>query len=112
MKLILMKFVLIVLLAALGGCSDLLTAPEENENNRACTTISFGLTEPNHVLLYVTNYNFELVKVLANEEMPNGPHSIIWDGKDYNGDAIASGIYYYFLIAGDYASGQQMILVK
>lgn len=112
MKSILMKFVLIVLLATLSGCSDLLTAPEENENNRPSITLSFKLRDSSHLLLYVTTYNFELVKVIYDGEISGGNQSFTWGGDDYNGDQIASGVYYYFFITDNYSSGKQMILVK
>jgi flagellar hook assembly protein FlgD len=106
------KFGIIILLVASSGCSDLLTAPEENENLRPTISIHFSLSEANHVLLYITNYNFELVKVLIDEELPANYYSVNWNAKDSNEDDVASGIYYAYLITGDYFNVIDMILLK
>jgi len=109
---ILINLMLIILFVLLSSCSDLLTSPEENENTRPTTTFQFGLDDDSNVLLYVTNYNYELVKILVDEEMPAGDYSVSWDGRDYNGDQVVSGVYYYFLVTDGYAVGNLMMLLK
>jgi flagellar hook assembly protein FlgD len=103
---------LIILLMTLSNCSDLLTAPQENENTRPETSFSFGLNDDSNVLLYITNYNYELVIILVDEEMQAGYYNVSWDGKDYNGNQVVSGVYYYFLVTDGYAAGNLMMLLK
>ena len=114
MKIERIKYLLIALVIFLVGCSDLLTAPDENNiTDRPETTIAFWVEEQSHVLLYITNYNFELVKVLINEELNGGFHSVVWEGNDYNNDPVSSGVYYYYLVTNGYATTvRQMLLIK
>lgn len=107
------KYLLFASLILLGGCSELLTAPDEsNITDRPTTTIAYRVFEQGHVLLYITNYNFELVKVLVDEELEAGDYSASWDGRDYNNDPVASGVYNAFIVTDDYASVLQMLLIK
>ncbi len=34
---------------------------------------------------------------MVNEQMDAGSHSVFWDGKDDNGESLASGVYLYRL---------------
>ncbi len=107
------EYLLITLVILLAGCSELLTAPDGNNiTDRPTTTIAFVVFEPSHILLYITNYNFELVKVLVDEELNCGNHSVVWNGRDYNEDPVSSGVYYYFIVSDDYAYVKQMLLIK
>lgn len=115
MKIEKIKYLIFASLILLIGCSKLLTAPEDNNvTDRPTTTISFEIRDEVeiHVLLYITNYNFELVKVLIDEELEGGYHSVVWNGGDYNNDPVASGVYYAFIITDDFASMLKMILIK
>lgn len=112
MKSILVKLVLIGLLIVLSSCSDLLMSPEENENIRPSTTIAFSVHSTSHVLIYITNYNYELVRVLIDRELSAGYHSVEWNASDDNGDGVASGIYYAYLISDNYFNIIDMILLK
>jgi len=113
MKIEKIKYLLFASLILLTGCSELLTAPEEsNITDRPITNIVFSVFEPGHVLLYITNFNFELVKVLVDEELEAGDYSVSWVGRDYNNNPVASGVYYYFFITDDHASVKKMLLIK
>ena len=35
-----------------------------------------------------------------------------WDGKNAVGEAVASGVYYYTLIAGDFSATRKMLILK
>ena len=113
MKIEKIKYLLIALVIFLVGCSELLTAPDENNiTDRPITTICFGIGERTHVLLYITNFNFELVKVLVDEELEVGDYTASWDGRDYNNDLVASGVYNAYIVTDDYASVLRMLLIK
>ena len=76
------------------------------------TTISFSIPEESKVNLTIYNIKGQKVKTLVKELLPAGEHSIIWNGKDSNGNRVGSGIYFYKLKAGDYTSTKKMILLK
>jgi hypothetical protein len=41
-----------------------------------------------------------------------GRYSVVWDGKNANGVRVASGVYFYRLLAGEYASTKKMVMLK
>ncbi len=76
------------------------------------TEIRFDLPAPAQVRLTVYNLLGAEVATLVQGELPGGHHTVTWDGKDHNGNAVASGIYFYRLKAADYAAQKKMILIK
>jgi hypothetical protein len=41
-----------------------------------------------------------------------GRYSVRWDGMNENGTRVASGVYFYRLLAGEYASTKKMVMMK
>ena len=77
------------------------------------TTISFELKQPTAVDVEVFDISGRLVKRLAQGEfMPAGPVSIRWQGKDEQGQAVASGTYLYRVKAGQAVSTNRITLVR
>ncbi|MCK4655094.1 MAG: T9SS type A sorting domain-containing protein, partial [Candidatus Cloacimonetes bacterium] len=76
------------------------------------TTISYQLTADSKVSLSIYNVKGQKVNTLVNEILPAGEHSVIWNGKDSNGNQVSSGIYFYKLKAGDYQKVKKMLLLK
>ncbi|MCP4605554.1 MAG: T9SS type A sorting domain-containing protein, partial [Proteobacteria bacterium] len=76
------------------------------------TTISFALGNPEHVNLAVYDISGRLVRTLVDNKMDAGEQNVIWNGKDSNGQHVASGVYFYKMIAGDFSSTDKMILLK
>ena len=35
-----------------------------------------------------------------------------WDGRNHNGEAVASGIYFYTLTAADFSATRRMVITK
>jgi hypothetical protein len=66
------------------------------------TTIQFTTqnTEKNTELV-IYNLKGQKVKTLINEVLPAGEHSVVWDGKNTNNKAVATGIYFYNLKVDD-----------
>ena len=61
------------------------------------TTIGFQLGHPSKVTLKVYNVLGELVKVLANQQMPQGTFEVDWNGTNYAGHRVSPGVYLYRL---------------
>jgi hypothetical protein len=71
------------------------------------TTITYSLRNAGNVRLIVYNLQGQVVKELVNEYEKPGFYSI-----SFNGDQLASGIYYYKLISEDYQEIKKMMLLK
>ena len=52
------------------------------------------------------------MKVLVNEAMPGGRHTVQWDGMNQRGDLVASGVYFFRLRAGGFEDAKKMILLR
>ena len=76
------------------------------------TTISFSIEEQENVSLKIYGVNGQLVRTLVDKEMDQGKYSIDWNGKDDGGSIVASGIYFYKFIAGDYSSTKKIVIIK
>ena len=63
------------------------------------TKIFFALPQRGQVGLVIYNTAGRRVKVLVSEEMESGLHSILWNGENQQGRRVASGVYYYRLVA-------------
>jgi hypothetical protein len=76
------------------------------------TTINYSLKENSKVSLNIYNIKGQKVNTLVNEMISAGEHSVIWDGRDSNGNRVGSGIYFYKLKVGDFQKIKKMILLK
>jgi hypothetical protein len=76
------------------------------------TRIEFGLDTSSRVSLAVYDAAGRLVRVVASRDYPAGQYAEFWDGKDGNGRAVASGVYFYRLDAGTITQTRKMVLVR
>jgi hypothetical protein len=76
------------------------------------TTISYSIADPSYVQLRVYNVRGQLVKTLVDEDQVPNVYRRIWDGRNSSGDSVASGIYFYRLIVGDFAATKKMVLIR
>lgn len=76
------------------------------------TEISFSLPKPAEVTLVIYNVLGENVVTLAEGLRAAGTHAVMWDGRDKNGRAVASGVYFYRLDAGEFSATRKMLLLK
>jgi hypothetical protein len=71
-----------------------------------------SLQDPANVELYIYNSLGELVRILVNEQQASGKYTVVWDGRDYNGNMMSSGIYIGRLIMRNHFSNLKMIYMK
>ncbi|MCC6962701.1 MAG: S8 family serine peptidase [candidate division Zixibacteria bacterium] len=76
------------------------------------TTIKYFLPEVANVELVIVNVMGQTVRTLVNAMQAPGEHSVMWDGRDQSGVAVASGIYLYKMRAGDFTETRKMVLMK
>lgn len=83
------------------------------------TTIPYRLPEAANVVLKIYNLLGEEVVTLVNRQQPAGHYQIQWDGRDYQGKPLSSGMYIYRLRASGSAGGsgafvqnRKMLLLK
>ena len=76
------------------------------------TKIEFSLTIAGKVDLVIYNIKGEKVKKLIEDQMDLGFHSAVWDGTDYNGKKVASGIYLYRFKTTNIDQIKKMMLIK
>jgi hypothetical protein len=69
----------------------------------AATTIRFALPTDSKVTLRIYNVAGQLVKEYS-EQMTAGYRSITWDGANAKGEIVASGVYFYKLVAADFTN--------
>jgi flagellar hook assembly protein FlgD len=59
------------------------------------TIISFGLPGQSVVKLDVYDLLGRKVVTLMDNELQAGNHSIVWDGRDSDGNPVSSGVFFY-----------------
>lgn len=76
------------------------------------TSIAYSMPETSNVRLDIYNVKGQLVKTLVNGEMPAGMHTVVWDGRDGNNAAVASGVYFYRVSTPQATQTKRMLLIK
>ncbi|MCF7911400.1 MAG: T9SS type A sorting domain-containing protein [Candidatus Cloacimonetes bacterium] len=76
------------------------------------TEIYFRIPENMEVELKVYNLKGQLVRNLVDSYMTAGQHSLVWNGRDNNDEAVSSGVYFSYLKAGNTVQSRKMILMK
>jgi hypothetical protein len=76
------------------------------------TTLVYDLPAPAHVRLDVYDVQGRLVRTLVDEVQPAGEKTVVWDGRDDRGAALASGAYVASIEAGGHAQSRKLMLIK
>lgn len=76
------------------------------------TIIEFDLPQRTEVKLTIFNVLGQQVVTLINKDMQPGYYRETWDGTSDSGNKVASGIYFYRLIAGEVVKTKKMMLLK
>ena len=79
------------------------------------TWIPYTLSGPADVTIEIYTTDGNLVKRLALGHRDAGFHinkasAAYWDGRNAFGEPVASGLYFYTLIAGDYTATRKMLI--
>jgi len=91
-------------------------ALEQNYPNpfNPTTKIPYALPKATHVTVEVYNVLGQKVRTLVNEDQEAGAQVVEWNGRDSNGNAVSSGMYFYKINAGNgfFVETRKMVLLK
>jgi len=59
------------------------------------TTITYDMPETQKVMIRIFDIKGRLIRTLANEDQNAGFKTVIWDGKNDDGDNVSAGMYFY-----------------
>lgn len=79
------------------------------------TQIRFNLstsTSKDRVTLRIYNLKGQLIRTLIDDFLPAGEYEVTWDGKDFKGQKVPSGLYLYTLKQGAKSQTKKMMLIK
>ncbi len=75
-------------------------------------TICFELAGPEDVLMSVYDIHGRKVSTLSDRPCEAGRHNIVWQGKDYRGLRVPSGVYFIRFEAGGIRESRKVLLVR
>lgn len=76
------------------------------------TVIDYYLPAAGEVDLAIYNLLGQEIKTLVRSGKRAGTHTIRWDGRDANGNPVASGVYFYRLKADDLVKSKKLLLLQ
>ena len=81
------------------------------------TWIPYQLTQPADITISIYTVEGTVIRTLDLGHRPSGIYhdkarAAYWDGKNSVGEAVASGVYFYTLTAGDFKSTRKMLILK
>ncbi|MDH3199054.1 MAG: T9SS type A sorting domain-containing protein, partial [Candidatus Krumholzibacteria bacterium] len=77
------------------------------------TTITFTVKARTRVRLRIYDVTGALVKKLVDDvRAPGITHEVRWDGRNEVGKSVASGVYFYRLVAKDFVQTRKMVVLK
>jgi hypothetical protein len=76
------------------------------------TQIQYDIEQQVNVTIKVYNMLGQLITTLIDQKQSSGKYSIRWNGRDFQGKLVSSGIFFYQMKAGSFSQTRKMILVK
>ena len=70
------------------------------------------MPEAGEVTLAIYNRRGQLILTLHSDSIAAGQHSVVWNGTDFRGAKVASGIYVYKLQAKNFVATKMLVLMK
>ncbi len=98
-----------------GDTPQLAVGLAQNQPNpfNPTTVIHYSLPgSADHVDLVVYSVRGERVRSLVSGPRSGGPHAVTWDGRNDQGEAVASGVFYYQLRTRWGQMTRRMVLLK
>jgi hypothetical protein len=76
------------------------------------TAISFDIPKEKLVTVDIYNINGQFIKEIVGDRLSAGSYTFYWQGKNYKGHNMSSGIYFYKITAGDFVEKKRMLLLR
>jgi len=77
------------------------------------TIIKFDIPEKTNVNLEIFDFLGKKIAVLIEgKSYDAGTYSVVWDRRDFNGEVVSNGVYYYRLSTPEFTKSLNMILLK
>ena len=76
------------------------------------TTIAFSIATDSEVELAIYDVTGARVRTLVREHRRANNYRELWDGTSDSGDTVASGVYFYQLMAQNFSQTKKMVLLK
>jgi hypothetical protein len=76
------------------------------------TTVPFTTERDDYVTLHVYDSSGRLVRTLVDRRLQAGPHREVWNGRDQDGNPVASGVYFYRLRSGGRSLTRKAVVLK
>ncbi len=76
------------------------------------THIDYTLRQKNRVELTVYNLLGEKIVTLVDLDQNAGSYQVTWDGTNLHGGQVASGVYLYKIVTGDFVDMKKMLLIR
>ncbi|MDZ7260893.1 MAG: T9SS type A sorting domain-containing protein [candidate division KSB1 bacterium] len=76
------------------------------------TLIRYQLKEAGYVRINIYDLLGQTVRTLVDVEKTTGDHTVWWDGRNEQGQYVASGIYLYEMKIGDFKETRKLVLLK
>ncbi|MFQ5605196.1 MAG: FlgD immunoglobulin-like domain containing protein, partial [bacterium] len=64
------------------------------------------------VSLKIYNIKGQIMRTLMDEDKAPGVYSVLWDGKNNQGEWLSSGLYFYTVHVGEFTATRKMMFLK
>ncbi len=76
------------------------------------TVIQYSLPKGNDVIIEIYDVNGQKIGTLVDGYKAPGSHQVTWNGKNENGEKMATGFYFYRIQSGDFIDSKKMLLLR
>jgi len=76
------------------------------------TSIIYEIPDYSHVKLTIYDTLGREVTVLTDTFVSSGTYEVLWDGRNYRGETVGSGVYIYQLIAGSNKAHSKVMFLR
>jgi hypothetical protein len=98
--------------AAVVAATEVFLGQNDPNPFAASTAIRFVLPERLAVSLSVFDIGGRRVQTLAQGELEAGEYTVHWDGRDFTGEPVPAGIYFYRLEGTDIDEIRKLVVLR